>query len=452
MCGQSLKPATRKKPCWCGFTGAAFSQEAPLYRFITAKCSLMSRMSSLLVPTVSLTRAARITYRRLLCRAIADILVDRLNMFGFPGSPAAQQNLGLLDMRSAIEWVSQNIANFGGDPDRIVLFGQSAGAVAADMLIYAFPQNPIVKGLILQSGSAAVFKQLGEMDAQGAAALWSRTAAQLGCTGDDGTVLACMRSKPASNLVSAQFPVADGSMTPATPVGGFLPTIDNVTVFSDYPTRTNFAKIPILIGNNDNEGGITQALLTANTGINMAMMGAQTVAGIDAVFTCPSSQRSNISVSSGVPTWRYRWFGAFPNTQLLNNVDSGAWHGSELGVLFGTNQVAVPNTREEDDLGTLLRGMWASFAKDPINGLGSFMGGVPQYSAGGNSLIRLGLNNTMGLNLALGNTFDANCAQMEATVGEGIAQATSGISTARLAPSLLGLTTFVSVALWKIIT
>lgn len=318
-------------------------------------------------------------------------------------------------MRLAIQWISQNIAQFGGDPNRIVLFGQSAGAVAADMLIYAFPQDPIVKGLILQSGSAAIFKNLGEMDTRGAAGLWSKIATGLGCTGDDATVLACMRSKPAADLLNAQFPPTTATTTQMIPMAAFVPTIDNVTVFGDYLTRTNFSKVPILIGNNDNEGGITQALATANTGVSTTASTDTTA--LDAIFTCPSAQRANISLANNLPVWRYRWFGSFPNTQLLTNVNSGAWHGSELGVLFGTNQVATPNTPDENAMGIQLRGMWASFAKDPVNGLGAFMGGVPRYTTGGNALIRLGLNNTMGLNLATGNAFDANCAQIQAASG-----------------------------------
>lgn len=51
----------------------------------------------------------------------------RLNIFGFPGLPGMEQNVGLLDQRLAIEWVHKNIAAFGGDPSRITIFGQSAG-------------------------------------------------------------------------------------------------------------------------------------------------------------------------------------------------------------------------------------------------------------------------------------------------------------------------------------
>lgn len=51
----------------------------------------------------------------------------RLNIFGFPNAAAlAEQNLGILDQRLALEWVHSNIAAFGGDPDRIIMWGHSA--------------------------------------------------------------------------------------------------------------------------------------------------------------------------------------------------------------------------------------------------------------------------------------------------------------------------------------
>lgn len=385
-------------------------------------------------------------------------------MFGFPGSPATQQNLGLLDVRMAIEWVSQNIAQFGGDPDRVVLFGQGAGAMAVDMLIHAFPQDPIVKGAILQSGSAATFEALGPWkDAQGAAALWSRTAAGLNCTdGDDAAVLTCMRARPAADLLGAQFPAAGGAPpeggmaqvpAAAAAAGGFLPTIDNVTVFGDYAARTGrgLAQVPVLIGTNDNEGGLAQALGLANAGINITV-GDGTATSTDredAYYDCPSARRAGKSLAGGLPVWRYRYFGSFPNTQLLDGLESGAWHGSELGVLFGADGAAgKANTPDEDSIGTLMRGMWAAFAKNPAGGLDGFMGGVPRYSPGSNSLIRLGFENTANLTFAGGSSYDGDCAQLEAAQSSGVGQpqVAFGEKATRVNLWLLGLVVILSAA------
>jgi len=71
-----------------------------------------------------------------------------LSILGFPGNPIAQNNLAFLDQRLALEWVRENIANFGGDPGRITLFGQSAGASSADYYAYAWASEPIAAGII----------------------------------------------------------------------------------------------------------------------------------------------------------------------------------------------------------------------------------------------------------------------------------------------------------------
>jgi carboxylesterase type B len=84
-----------------------------------------------------------------------DVLVVtfnyRMNIFGQPNAPQlsstpSSQNFGLLDQRAAVEWLHANIATFGGDPERIILFGQSAGSLAADAYMYANPTDTIVKG------------------------------------------------------------------------------------------------------------------------------------------------------------------------------------------------------------------------------------------------------------------------------------------------------------------
>lgn len=67
------------------------------------------------------------------------------------------QNVGLLDQRLAIEWVQKNIAAFGGDPNRITLFGQSAGATSIDYYSYAWTSDPIVNAFIAKLGVSNSF-------------------------------------------------------------------------------------------------------------------------------------------------------------------------------------------------------------------------------------------------------------------------------------------------------
>jgi len=58
--------------------------------------------------------------------------------------------------------------------------------------------------------------------------------------------------------------------------------------------------------------------------------------------------------------------------KLSTDPDSGAWHGSEVAVIFGTDmavQNIVERTSEEENVGKYLRGAWAAFAKDPAEGL-----------------------------------------------------------------------------------
>lgn len=76
----------------------------------------------------------------------------RLNIFGQPNAPqlvnnTTSQNFGLLDLDAAVKWVYDNIKNFGGDPNRITLFGQSAGGTSIDQYVYAHPEDKMVKGL-----------------------------------------------------------------------------------------------------------------------------------------------------------------------------------------------------------------------------------------------------------------------------------------------------------------
>ncbi len=77
----------------------------------------------------------------------------RLNVFGFfADNVHCSGNLGLYDQYTAIEWVRQNIASFGGDPNNITLMGQSAGAMSIQTLICSDCLKGKVKGAIMLSG------------------------------------------------------------------------------------------------------------------------------------------------------------------------------------------------------------------------------------------------------------------------------------------------------------
>jgi len=83
----------------------------------------------------------------------------RNNIFGFPIPRALAEagenlNMGLLDQRLAVEWVRDNIAAFGGDTSRMVMWGQSSGAPSSDFYNYAHPEDPIVSGFIVHSGNS----------------------------------------------------------------------------------------------------------------------------------------------------------------------------------------------------------------------------------------------------------------------------------------------------------
>jgi carboxylesterase type B len=148
----------------------------------------------------------------------------RVNLFGFPNAQAAHQNVGLLDQRMVVEWTRDNIRAFGGDVDKMVLWGQSAGAGSVGMYGYSYPKDLIVKGLISDSGAPGML-----VKAYGNYSDFDTLSSKVGCGKlSERKQLSCMQKVDASVL---QKVYSETSTISFTPVG------DNATAFSNTTDR-----------------------------------------------------------------------------------------------------------------------------------------------------------------------------------------------------------------------
>lgn len=181
----------------------------------------------------------------------------RLNLFGFMAHPAidaeghAFGNYGVMDMQAVLQWVHRNIEAFGGNPDRVTLGGQSAGAgaVAANVV------SPLAKGLlhraIYQSGGYQPFATRETAEGRGA-----KFAAAAGCT--KGDVAKCLRALPAAKVAA----LAGDAANPSAFVGG--PLVDGTVIprqSIDAIKSGDFNRVPILFGTTQDEGNFFNGII-----------------------------------------------------------------------------------------------------------------------------------------------------------------------------------------------
>jgi hypothetical protein len=189
----------------------------------------------------------------------------------------------------------------------------------------------------------------------------------------------------------------------------------------------------MLLGNNDNEAGLFNLISQAGGG----NVSAESTAMLNLGFTCPAAKVATARSKAKQTTWRYRYFGNWPNNKLTDT--SGAWHGSEIGLLFGTTAIVSGQqpTPDEAELGNKMRHVWATFAKDPAFGL--WQPGIewPNFDPERVTLVRLGYNNSPNIDFTDPADYDDaqpyTCSWWEANKAKspfgGTAQASTSPST-----------------------
>ncbi|MDQ2638813.1 MAG: carboxylesterase family protein, partial [Actinomycetota bacterium] len=180
----------------------------------------------------------------------------RLGALGFLAHPAlgdgaAVGNYGLVDQQAALRWVRDNIADFGGDPEKVTIAGESAGGMAVCDHLVAPGSAGLFRAAIIQSGPCQA-----QYDLPAARDASLRYAADAGC--EDAVAAAqCLRALPPEKLNHAVFYDRIGTEQLSGPVTG-APTlpVDPLTALAEG----RGARVPVLIGTTADEFNLFTAL------------------------------------------------------------------------------------------------------------------------------------------------------------------------------------------------
>ncbi len=164
-------------------------------------------------------------------------------------------NAGLLDQVAALRWVHDNISAFGGDPGRVCLFGESAGASSVTALLGTPSAAGLFSRAIVQSGGGGLCH-----DIAAARSVGERFAAKLGIPYGRGT-LAALRRLDAATLSAAQAALTAETRVPFRPVadGYYLPVPPLEAIAGG-----SVAAVPLIVGTNTDENKLFRLLAEAS--------------------------------------------------------------------------------------------------------------------------------------------------------------------------------------------
>ncbi|KAL0566921.1 hypothetical protein V5O48_015075 [Marasmius crinis-equi] len=364
----------------------------------------------------------------------------RLSIFGFalsePLKTNKSLNVGLKDQRLALEWVQQNIAFFGGDPEHVTVFGQSSGALSVTLQILSYGGTrpiPFHAGIMQSTALEAASTSNLTHDT------YNAVAELAACDVDDDpqspASLECLRSLPFEELLNVTI-VQHDSTADSNTGDVYLPAVDDDFLpgaSSELTLEGVFPKIPLMIGWTDQDAtefthtnistpsdtrnfiqlffpGLTNDTLTALLSLySSSDFTADPAANLtaefyrsaqihrDIIFTCPSflfghamAQKFWNDSSEEAPSVYY-----YDQNQIVASTGVvppglGVIHGSELRYIFGFSGYnatgGIHPTSDDLELQKRESRTWSSFAslgRPSLDGRKTLEGWRPAYGEAG---------------------------------------------------------------------
>ena len=318
----------------------------------------------------------------------------RLGVLGFLAHPALRaaghtSNLGLLDQRAALRWVADNIAAFGGDPRRVLLFGQSAGAMSVCSHLASPASEGLFRAAIMESGNCDSSLLWAPLDA--ALQQGSAFAAARGC-GDPERTVACLQSLPLASLMAHDLAP---SGAPLAPLVAWVPAVDGLADgVPEMPLAAlrRSRGVPCIIGTVRDEGTMFAAVASSifgkaatpisetelaellcrvyNTSTQDAVLfrysaGSPTerLALIlrDALFRCPARRTAAALAGAGGRAWLYLF--DYELHWAVARLGLGTYHASELPFVF-RNHGKHAFEASDYTVEALFSQLWGAFARE----------------------------------------------------------------------------------------